>query len=127
MTVRLLIVDDHPVVRAGMVAMLSEEAGLEIVGEAANGAEALGLIPRLRPDVVLMDLRMPVMDGCTAARIIRASAHPDARTVPILAMSADAYDSDVEKTLRAGMNGHIAKPVDQDKMLLMIAENINNR
>ena len=71
--IRLLVVDDHPVVRAGMVAVLGEESDFEVVGEAANGAEALGLVPRLRPDVVLMDLRMPVMDGAEAtARITRA-------------------------------------------------------
>ena len=70
--IRLLVVDDHPVVRAGMVAVLGEESDFEVVGEAANGAEALGLVPRLRPDVVLMDLRMPVMDGAEATARITA-------------------------------------------------------
>ena len=72
--IRLLVVDDHPVVRAGMVAVLGEESDFEVVGEAANGAEALGLVPRLRPDVVLMDLRMPVMDGAEATARITAQA-----------------------------------------------------
>ena len=72
--IRLLVVDDHPVVRAGMVAVLGEESDFEVVGEAANGAEALGLVPRLRPDVVLMDLRMPVMDGAEATARITAEA-----------------------------------------------------
>ncbi|MGL4744535.1 MAG: response regulator transcription factor, partial [Dermatophilaceae bacterium] len=62
-TIRLLVVDDHPVVRAGMVAVLGEEPGLVVVGVAGDGAEALALVPRLAPDVVLIDLRMPVMDG----------------------------------------------------------------
>ena len=75
--IRLLVVDDHPVVRAGMVAVLSEEADFEVVGEAANGAEALALVPRLMPDVVLMDLRMPVMDGADAtSRIVAQSDAP---------------------------------------------------
>jgi len=91
---------------------------------ARNGEDACRLFAASEPgafDAILMDLRMPVMDGCTAARIIRASAHPDAGKVPILAMSADAYDSDVEKTLRAGMNGHIAKPIDPGKLISEIA------
>lgn len=105
MTVRLLIVDDHPVVRAGMVAMLSEEAGLEIVGEAANGAEALGLIPRLRPDVVLMDLRMPVMDGTEAtARII---GQPDAPQV--LVLTTYDTDADIIRAVEAGARGYLLK------------------
>ena len=72
--IRVLVVDDHPVVRAGMVAMLSEEPGLVVVGEAANGAEALGVIARLMQDVVLMDLRMPVMDGAEATARVRYAA-----------------------------------------------------
>jgi DNA-binding NarL/FixJ family response regulator len=105
MTVRLLIVDDHPVVRAGMVAMLSEEAGLEIVGEAANGAEALGLIPRLRPDVVLMDLRMPVMDGAEAtARIV---GQPDAPQV--LVLTTYDTDADIIRAVEAGARGYLLK------------------
>ena len=64
--IRRLVGDDPPVVRAGMVAVLGEEADFEVVGEAANGAEALALVPRLTPHVVLMDLRMPVLDGADA-------------------------------------------------------------
>ena len=63
-------------------------------------------------DCILMDLRMPVMDGLEAARIIRAMMRPDAGTVPIFAMTADAFSDDVRRCLEAGMNGHIAKPVD---------------
>jgi len=78
-------------------------------------------------DVILMDIHMPVMDGYEATKHIRDSRRADALTVPIIAMTADAFVHDVEKCREVGMNGHIAKPVDQDKMLLMIAENINNR
>ena len=105
MTVRVLIVDDHPVVRAGMVAMLSEEPGLEVVGEAANGAEALGLIPRLRPDVVLMDLRMPVMDGAEAtARIVGQSDAPQ-----VLVLTTYDTDADIIRAVEAGARGYLLK------------------
>ena len=58
------------------------------------------------------DLQMPVMDGCTAARMIRASSHPQARTIPIIALTANAFAEDVAKALTSGMNYHIAKPID---------------
>ena len=63
-------------------------------------------------DAVLMDLRMPVMDGCSAARAIRALDRPDAKTIPIIAMTADAYAEDVARAKAAGMNAHVAKPLD---------------
>ena len=63
-------------------------------------------------DLVLMDVQMPVMDGCTAARMIRASSHPQARTIPIIALTANAFAEDVAKALTSGMNYHIAKPID---------------
>ena len=103
--IRLLVVDDHPVVRAGMVAMLGEESDFEVVGEAANGAEALGLVPRLRPDVVLMDLRMPVMDGAEATA--RISAEPDAPQV--LVLTTYDTDADIVRAVEAGARGYLLK------------------
>jgi DNA-binding NarL/FixJ family response regulator len=103
--IRLLVVDDHPVVRAGMVAVLGEEPDLEVVGEAANGAEALGLVPRLAPDVVLMDLRMPVMDGTEATR--RISAEPGAPQV--LVLTTYDTDADIVRAVEAGARGYLLK------------------
>ena len=68
-----------------------------------------------------MDLQMPVMDGCTAARMIRASSHPQARTIPIIALTANAFADDRQKTREAGMNGHLAKPIDPDLLYDMLA------
>ena len=103
--IRLLVVDDHPVVRAGMVAVLGEESDFEVVGEAANGAEALGLVPRLRPDVVLMDLRMPVMDGAEATA--RITAEPDAPQV--LVLTTYDTDADIVRAVEAGARGYLLK------------------
>ena len=65
-------------------------------------------------DAILMDIRMPVMDGLTATETIRAMERPDARTIPIIAMTANAFDEDVQNCLNAGMNAHLSKPVDPD-------------
>lgn len=73
-------------------------------------------------DAIFMDIRMPVMDGYTAAIGIRGSDHPDAKSIPIIAMSADAYDDDVKKCLEVGMNDHIAKPIDQEKLYSVLAK-----
>jgi len=75
-------------------------------------------------DAILMDIRMPVLDGYAATRRLRASPRPDAQRIPIIAMSADAYDDDVKRTAEAGMNGHIAKPIDPEKLFAMLAAQI---
>jgi DNA-binding NarL/FixJ family response regulator len=108
--IRLLVVDDHPVVRAGMVAVLGEESDFEVVGEAANGAEALGLVPRLRPDVVLMDLRMPVMDGAEAtARITAEVGAPH-----VLVLTTYDTDADIVRAVEAGARGYLLKDAPTD-------------
>jgi CheY-like chemotaxis protein len=72
-------------------------------------------------DAILMDVMMPVMDGLTAAKTIRASFRPDAKTIPILAMTANAYDEDIKKTKDAGMNSHLSKPIDEEMLLKTLA------
>ncbi len=103
--IRLLVVDDHPVVRAGMVAMLSEEEGLEVVGQAANGAEALAFARELDPDVVLMDLRMPVMDGAEATARLRASG----TRAEVLVLTTYDTDADIVRAVEAGARGYLLK------------------
>ena len=76
---------------------------------------------------VLMDIRMPVMDGYEAAKAIRALPRGDARTVPIIAMTADAFSEDVHKCLAAGMNGHVAKPIDPQLLYASLSEAIARR
>ena len=93
--------------------MLKDEGAL--VTEAWNGREALDIYTASVPDeydVILMDIMMPVMNGLDAARAIRASGRPDARTIPIIAMTANAFMDDVSRSRAAGMNGHISKPLN---------------
>ena len=77
-------------------------------------------------DAILMDIRMPVMDGLKATEKIRALDKADAKTVPILAMTANAFDEDVQRSLQAGMNAHLAKPVDPELLFQSLREFIKN-
>lgn len=93
---------------------LLKVAGAEI-DCAENGQEAVEKFEASPPgyyDVILMDVQMPIMDGYTATRKMRAGGHPEAKTIPILAMTANTFIEDIDAAYAAGMNGHIAKPVD---------------
>lgn len=94
---------------------------------ASNGQEALDHFTSHAPgyfDAILMDIRMPVMDGLESTRRIRTSARPDARTVPILALTANAFNEDLKKSMESGMNGHLSKPIQVDKLLELLSKSI---
>jgi two-component system, NarL family, response regulator len=103
--IRVLVADDHPVVRTGLAAVVAQEADLELVAEAENGARAVALFGEHQPDVVLMDLRMPVMDGVEAIRTIMRE-FPVAR---ILALTTYEGDADIRRALEAGACGYLLK------------------
>ena len=103
--IRVLCVDDHPLVRKGIASILANEADMELVAEAGNGREAVEMFHELRPDLVLMDLRMPQMDGIEATRTIRAE-DPEAR---IIALTSYDGDQDIYRALEAGVRGYILK------------------
>jgi len=103
--IRVLVADDHPVVRTGLSAVIVEQGDLELVAEAENGERAVALFREHRPDVVLMDLRMPVMDGVEAIRTITAE-FPAAR---ILALTTYEGDADIRRALEAGARGYLLK------------------
>ena len=104
-SIRILAVDDHHLIRAGVASFLATEPGLKLVAEAANGEEALEQYRQVRPDVVLMDLSMPVMDGLEATRAI-LEEFPDAR---IIVLTTYVGDEDIHRALDAGAMGYLVK------------------
>src|SRR5580704_10926931 len=111
--VRLLIADDHPVVRDGLSGMFAADPGFEVLGEAGDGAEAVRLARALRPDVILMDLRMPEMDGVTAiAELARHGV-----TARVLVLTTYDTDSHVLPAIEAGATGYLLKDSPRDELL----------
>lgn len=105
MTIRVLLVDDHPIVRAGIAGMIAHTEGIEVVGESANGKDALALLERTPADVILLDLRMPVMDGPTLIQTLRNEGNP----VGILVLTTYDTDADILRAVEAGANGYLLK------------------
>ena len=110
--VRVLIADDHPVVRSGIRGMLASDPGVEVVGEAGDGPEAVALALRERPDVVLMDLRMPELDGASATAEIRAR-RPETQ---ILVLTTYDTDADIVRAIEAGAIGYLLKDVPHEEL-----------
>ncbi|MFB8237000.1 response regulator [Kitasatospora purpeofusca] len=111
--VRVLLADDQPLVRAALEMVITEAADLEVVGEAGNGAEAVRLAEELRPDVVVMDIRMPVLDGIEATRRVTAGPSP-ARVVVLTTFDED---ENVYAALHAGASGFLVKDMALDDIL----------
>ena len=114
--ITILTADDHPLIRDGLAAVLRAQGGLQVVAEAANGEEAIEAYARLRPDIVLMDLRMPVMDGLTATRAILGE-DPNAR---IIVLTTYDGDEDIHRALAAGARGYILKDMMRTELLGVI-------
>jgi len=111
--IRLLIADDHPVVRDGLSGMFSGDDGFEVIGEAANGAQAVTLACALEPDVILMDLRMPEMDGVAAiAELARRKV-----AARVLVLTTYDTDSDVVRAVEAGATGYLLKDSPREDLL----------
>lgn len=110
--IRVLLVDDQSLFREGLRTLLSVQPGFEVVGEAADGEEALRLAAAVKPDVVLMDVRMPVLDGVAATRRLHAS-QPDCRVIVLTTFDDDEY---VFEGLRAGAAGYLLKDAPSEKL-----------
>jgi DNA-binding NarL/FixJ family response regulator len=114
--IRVLIVDDHSLVRRGLAAIINMEEDTRVVGEAANGEEAIRLWREIRPDVVLMDLRMPVMDGVTAIKGIRAEDPGSG----IIVLTTYDHDEDIYAGLRAGAKAYLLKDAQPEELFRCI-------
>jgi DNA-binding NarL/FixJ family response regulator len=111
--IRILVADDHFVVRMGLTALVNTEPDFEVVGEAVDGAQAVHAFEKHKPDLVLMDLRMPVKDGVSATAEIRAK-HPNAR---VLMLTTFDGDTDIHRAMQAGAQGYVLKNTTGDKLI----------
>ncbi len=120
---RILVVEDNEL-NAEIAQCLLEERNFEVecVYDGAQAVERMRAVPPGTYDVILMDIMMPVMDGLDATRAIRSMEREDCRTIPIIAMSANAFDDDLKKSVECGMNGHLSKPVEVDKLYQVLNE-----
>jgi DNA-binding NarL/FixJ family response regulator len=112
-TIRVLVADDHPVYRSGLAGVLAEGDDIEVIGQAENGEETLDLVSRLQPEVVLMDLHMPLLSGIEASRRLVTEA-PDVR---VLALTMYDDEESMLAALRAGARGYLVKGADGARIL----------
>jgi len=121
--IKVLIADDHHVVRRGLLFFLKTQKDIEIIGEAANGEEAVKLVSQLNPDVVLMDLSMPEMDGAMATKAIRETN----KDVKIIILTSYADQDHVIPALRAGASGYQLKDIEPDDLVQTIRDVLNGQ
>ncbi len=125
---RVLLAEDVPINAEIMMMVLSmREIDADL---AVNGRIATEMVAGSEPgyyDAILMDMRMPEMDGLEAAKVIRAMDRDDAKTVPIIALTANAFDEDVQRSMQAGLNAHLTKPVEPDTLFETLEKLLRNR
>lgn len=114
--IRILIVDDHPVVCAGLTSMLSTQPGFEVIGSAASGEEALAILKRSNPNVMLLDLRMPGMDGIAVLRALNGIDSPPA----VIVLTSFEKEEDIYRSIRAGAQGYLLKDTSESEMVAAI-------
>jgi two-component system, NarL family, response regulator len=115
--IRILIVDDHPVVCAGLTSMLSAQSGIEVVGSAASGEEALAIVQRDSPDVLLLDLRMPGMDGIGVLQALKKMGN----SPRVVVLTSFEKEEDIYRAIRAGADGYLLKDSIKSEMIAAIS------
>ncbi|GAA4111430.1 response regulator transcription factor [Nocardioides fonticola] len=113
--IRVVVADDQPLIRSGFAALIASAPDLEVVGEAADGVEALDLVRARRPDVVVLDIRMPRADGLATTRAI--TADPELESVRVLVLTTFETDDHIAEALRAGASGFVGKDIDPARLL----------
>ena len=125
MDYKILIADDEPEIR-NLLRLYLENENYHVI-EAEDGQRALDLLRAEQPALCILDIMMPVMNGYEAAKMIRTLDRDDAKTVPIIAMTANAFTEDRLKSKESGMNEHIAKPIDAKLLVKVISEFVENK
>lgn len=115
--IRILIVDDHPVVCSGLTSMLTAQIGIEVVGSASSGEEALAIVQRDRPDIMLLDLRMPGMDGIGVLNALGRMEH----TTRVVVLTSFEKEEDIYRAIRAGAQGYLLKDTTESEMVAAIS------
>ena len=123
--IKVIIADDSDFVRDGMKIILDVDEDFEVLGAAANGREAIELAEKNKPDIFLMDIQMPQMDGYEATRQIRALDDATKSNIPIVAVTANAFEEDRQNSMDVGMNGHLVKPYDVPEIMRTLNELLN--
>lgn len=114
--IRILIVDDHPVVRAGLASMLDTQPGIEVIGSASTGVEALEIAARHKPDLMLLDLRMPAMNGIETLQELKKQK----LTTRVIVLTNFEMDEDIYRAVQAGAHGYLLKSTTQEEMITAI-------
>ena len=120
-TIKIIITDDHKMFRDGLKYVLEKIPGTQVIAEASNGEEFLGLLDIHRPDIVLMDIKMPIMDGCTATKLIK-ELRPD---LPVIAQSAYTLEQYHEKYNENPFDDYITKPINENVLKQKIMKYID--
>lgn len=122
---RILVVEDDQEILDGVGIYLKNQG--YTVFKALNGAEGLKILEKEEIHLAIVDIMMPVMDGITATRTIRGLMREEAERIPIIAMTANAFEEDRKRSMEAGMNGHVAKPLDMQEILKTIVDCIQHK
>ena len=125
MDYKILIADDEPEIR-NLLRLYLENENYHVI-EAEDGQRALDLLRAEQPALCILDIMMPKIDGYTATRVIRSTNRQDAKVIPIIAMTANAFSEDIQHSLAAGMNAHIAKPISIDAIMEVLDQIFDRR
>lgn len=123
MTIRVLLCDDQTLVTDGLQLILETDAAIKVVGAACDGAQAIEMVPEVKPDIVLMDLKMPVMNGVHATQIIRRD-HPH---IPVLVLTTFDDDDWVIDAVRSGASGYLLKDTPRDRLITAVKDTVEGR